>query len=79
MSVVFSNSWLTMPRVHGYLGVLSVAAKITLVALSVLQILSGVWPGRPRLLGGIEFGVAVVPLAVSLVATHIFGKPGLSF
>ena len=79
MSVVFSSSRLTMPRVRSYLGGLNRITKIVSVALSVLHILSGVWLGRPRLLSAIELGVAVSPLVISFVVTRIFGKPGLSF
>lgn len=68
-----------MPGMHGYLEGLSRGTKIASVALSVLHILSGVWLRRPRLLSGIELGVAVAPLAISLVTTRIFGKPGVSF
>ncbi|MCY3974164.1 MAG: hypothetical protein OXF02_01275 [Simkaniaceae bacterium] len=79
MSVPFLSSRLTMPGMHGYLGELSRVTKIASVALSVLHILSGVWLGRPRLLSGIELGVAMSPLVIAFVVTRIFGRPGLSF
>lgn len=78
MSVVFSSSRLTMPRIHSYLGELSRVSKVSSVVLSVLHILSGVWVGRPRLLSGIELGVAVAPLVIAFVVARFSGKPGAS-
>ena len=78
MSVVLSRSRLTMSGVHGHLGELNRITKIVSVALSVLHILSGVWVGRPRLLSGIELGVAVAPLVIAFVVARFSGKPGAS-
>ena len=80
MPVVFLTSRLTMPRVRGYLGDPDRSAEIVSVALSVLHILSGVWLGRPRLLSGVESGVAdLKTLALGLSRDSRTGITGSSY
>lgn len=62
-----------MSRVHSLLGKATPAGKITLVALSVLHVLTGIRPGR-HLRSSVELGFLLSPAILLFVISRFFGN-----